>query len=71
MEQPDRPLTMGQVGARFGLPAWKIRRVFELGILPEPARIGAYRVVYEADLPAIEAALKQTRCLQPVAAKAS
>jgi DNA-binding transcriptional MerR regulator len=51
------PLTIGAVARHFGLPAWKIRRLYETGKLPEPVRLGAYRVFYADDLPKIEVAL--------------
>jgi DNA-binding transcriptional MerR regulator len=53
------PLTLGTVAERFGVPTWKVRRLFERGILPPAARIGPYRVVDPADLPAIETALRE------------
>jgi hypothetical protein len=51
-------MTLGTVARRYSLPTWKIRRLYELKLLPEPHRIGHYRVVGEADLPAIEEALR-------------
>ena len=38
-------LTVGAVARRFGVPAWQIRRLFERGLLPPAARLGAYRVI--------------------------
>jgi hypothetical protein len=51
-------LTMGEV-ARLYPPVtqWQVRRLFERGLLPPARRVGAYRVVTTADLPAVEAAL--------------
>jgi DNA-binding transcriptional MerR regulator len=57
MAQP--PFTIGQVARRFRVSAWKVRRLFERGLLPEPARVGAYRVIPPDDLPKIEAALRR------------
>jgi hypothetical protein len=51
-------LTTGQIARHFGCLPWQVRRVFERGLLPEPQRIGAYRVVEAADLPKIEQALR-------------
>jgi hypothetical protein len=51
------PLTVGGVAKHFGLPAWQVRRLFETNRLPEPMRVGRYRIVTAADLPAIRAAL--------------
>jgi hypothetical protein len=52
-----RSLTLGEVGARFGVPRWMIRRLIERGFLPDPPRIGRYRVIAERDLPQVKAAL--------------
>lgn len=57
MTQP--PLTIGDIAERYGVSAWKVRRIFERGLLPEPGRVGAYRVISADDLPKIEAALRQ------------
>jgi hypothetical protein len=50
--------TLGRLARRINCPAWAIRRLFERGLLPEPGRIGPYRVIAEADVPVIEAALR-------------
>jgi hypothetical protein len=51
------PLTLGDAASRLGCRPWQIRRLFERGLLSEPARVGAYRVIPEHDLPTIRAAL--------------
>jgi hypothetical protein len=51
------PLPLGTVARRFNLPLWKIRRIYQRGLLPEPERVGNYRVVRETDLPKVERAL--------------
>jgi hypothetical protein len=51
-------LTLGQVGEIFGLPTWKIRRLYERGLLPAASRVGNYRVVNESDLASIESVIK-------------
>jgi hypothetical protein len=53
------PLPLGAIAKRYGLPVWKIRRLFERGLLPEPARVGAYRVIPAADLSRVESALRK------------
>jgi hypothetical protein len=53
-----RIFTIGAPGQHFGVPAWKVRRVFERGLLPPAARCGTYRVVTDDELPQVEAALK-------------
>jgi DNA-binding transcriptional MerR regulator len=57
------PLTIGAVAGHFGVPPWQVRRLFERGMLPPAARVGAYRVIDPADLPKIEAALREARYL--------
>jgi DNA-binding transcriptional MerR regulator len=59
-------LTLGQVGEIFGLPTWKIRRLYERGLIPAASRVGLYRVVHESDLPEIERALKDARYIRLV-----
>jgi hypothetical protein len=50
-------MAVGAAARRLGVPPWKVRRLFERKLLPEPARVGPYRVITEADLPAVRAAL--------------
>jgi hypothetical protein len=52
-------LTLGAVARRFDLPLWKVRRLFERHLLPEPARAGNYRVIDVDDLPGVENALRE------------
>src|SRR4051794_7566913 len=52
-------LSIGQIAASWGVAAWKVRRLYERGILPPAARVGAYRVVPITDLPKIKAALRE------------
>ena len=49
--------TFGQLAVRFGVQDWKIRKVFERGLLATPRKVGNLRVVPEADLPLVKAAL--------------
>ncbi len=58
------PLTTGDVAHRLGCPEWKVARLYERGLLPEPARFGRFRVIDEADLPIIEAALRDAGYLR-------
>lgn len=37
---------------------WMIRRLFERGLLPEPARLGRYRVIPESDVADVERAMR-------------
>jgi hypothetical protein len=57
--------TLGDVAKRYGIPIWKVRRVYERGFLPEPPRAGAYRIVADDDLPQVEAALRAAGYLPP------
>lgn len=50
-------LTLGDAATRLGCQSWQIRKMYTKGILPEPPRIGGVRVLAEADLPALRAAL--------------
>jgi hypothetical protein len=52
-------LSLGDISRHFDRPIWMIRRVFTRGFLPEPKRVGVYRVVRAKDLPAVEAALRR------------
>jgi DNA-binding transcriptional MerR regulator len=62
-------LTVGDVARHFGIPIWRVRRLYEKGILPPPPRAGLYRLVPAGDLPRIEEALRQAGYL-PVACSA-
>jgi DNA-binding transcriptional MerR regulator len=59
------PLTIGDVARRLGCQGWQVRRLFQRGLLPEAARVGAYRVVSERDLPLVEKALREAGYLPP------
>lgn len=52
-------MTLGDIARLFGRPIWMVRRCFERGLLPEPARLGVYRVVPAADLPLVEDAMRR------------
>jgi hypothetical protein len=59
-----RLLTVGAVAKHFSRPdfpvhAWQVRRTITRGLLPEPPRFGPFRYFVPADLPRIEAALRQ------------
>jgi hypothetical protein len=57
--QPPAGYSLGAVARRFGVAVWQVRRLYERRILPEPPRVGAYRVIFPGDLPRIEAALRE------------
>jgi hypothetical protein len=56
--QEPQFLTMGVIAGRYGVKQWQVRRLFERNLLPEPMRVGAYRVIRIEDLPAVEQALR-------------
>ena len=61
---PVLAMTVGEVARYFaerGLPVTPrhVRRCFERGLLPPAQRLGADRVVAQADLPLVEKALRQ------------
>jgi hypothetical protein len=59
-------LTLGAVAKHYGIPLWKVRRVFERRLLPEPGRIGHYRVVASENLPELDRVRPQpARALPP------
>jgi hypothetical protein len=50
-------MSTGELARHFGCAAWQVRRLYERGLLPPAQRIGRYRYVAVADLPAVGAAL--------------
>lgn len=51
--------TTGDIARRYGVEVWQVRRLYERKMLPPGARAGTYRVVTEAELPAVEDALRR------------
>ena len=41
-------VTTGELGDSLGVQSWRIARLFELGVLPEPMRIGGRRLIPRA-----------------------
>jgi hypothetical protein len=68
---PTDVLTTGIIARRYGVAAWKVRRLWESGLMPPAPRLGMYRIVRVADLPAVEAALRKAGYLPAEAAHAS
>jgi DNA-binding transcriptional MerR regulator len=62
------PLTTNEVGRRLGVEPWKIRRLYQRGLMPPTERIGIYRAIPVEDLPKIEAALRLAGYLKSEAA---
>lgn len=59
LDSPSNCLPLGAVASRFGVPVWKVRRLYERGLLPPAERVGNFRVVRLSDLPVIELALRR------------
>ena len=38
-------LSLGEVAARFGIDLWRVQRLFRRRLLPDPPRVGPFRVV--------------------------
>jgi hypothetical protein len=57
MSTTNEIFTIGDVARLYGVSLWQVRVLYERGLLPPAKRVGAYRVVLTADLPAVEAAL--------------
>jgi len=51
-------VTTGELGDTLGVQAWRIARLFELGILPEPQRVAGRRLIPRSAIPAIVDALR-------------
>jgi len=51
-------LTLGEVAEVFHTQVWRVLRLYQRGLLPEPARVGRNRVVARADLATVRAALE-------------
>jgi hypothetical protein len=64
MSTVDTVFTVGGVAKRFGVAPWRVRRLFERGLLPPPSRLGLNRVVNGSDLPKIETALRDAGYLR-------
>lgn len=56
--------TMGGVASLYGVQSWQVRRLFQRGLLPPAPRVGTYRVVAAADLPAVKQALRDAGYLR-------
>jgi hypothetical protein len=55
----SRPfLSVGEIADLLSVQSWRVARLFELGILPEPERIARRRVVPKEMIPQIVDALR-------------
>jgi AraC-like DNA-binding protein len=64
-------LTVGDLAQHFKVSSWKIRRIFERGLLPQPLRLGLYRAIPSADLHKVERALREAGYLAEEVAHAA
>lgn len=51
-------MTLGQVADHFSVQVWRVRRLYERGLLAEPVRFQGARVVMRDQLPVVEKALR-------------
>jgi DNA-binding transcriptional MerR regulator len=58
MNSGATPMTTTAAAKHFGVKPWQVRRVYESGLVPPPARAGTYRLIGRADLPRVEEALR-------------
>jgi DNA-binding transcriptional MerR regulator len=54
----------GALARFFGVAVWQVRRLVERGLLPEPPRVGMYRVFLPEQLPIVREALIKAGYLQ-------
>jgi hypothetical protein len=54
--------SIGDLGDRLHVQCWRIARLFEQEILPEPLRIGGRRFIPGSMVPDIVAALRERGC---------
>jgi predicted site-specific integrase-resolvase len=58
-----RSLTTREIADLLGVETWRVRRLYEDGDLPEPARFAGKRVIPSSDIPAVVDALRRRRWL--------
>ena len=51
-------LSLGELADLLSVQSWRIARLFELGILPEPKRLSGRRLIPKAMVPQVIDALK-------------
>jgi DNA-binding transcriptional MerR regulator len=57
-------LPIGEAADLLGVQSWRLRRLFERGLLGEPERVGRTRVVRREQLPRIREALEKAGYLR-------
>ena len=56
-------ISVGQLAEDLGVQAWRIARLFELGVIPEPPRLSGRRIIPTAVIPAVISALRDRQWL--------
>jgi hypothetical protein len=51
-------LTTGELAETLGVQAWRVARLFELGILPDPPRVAGRRMIPKSMVPQVVDALR-------------
>lgn len=51
-------LSTGDVADLLSVQSWRVARIFELGVLPEPGRISGRRMIPKEMVPAVVEALR-------------
>ena len=51
-------VTIGELGDLLQVQSWRIARLFELGVLSEPQRIGGRRLIPKLMIPSVVDALR-------------
>ena len=46
----QRWFTTGQAARRIGVDAWQVSRLYQRGLVEEPARLGRFRLIPAGDL---------------------
>ena len=55
---PEKNQSTGELGDELGCQAWKIARVFALGLVDEPPRVAGRRMILRTIVPQIIRALE-------------
>jgi hypothetical protein len=56
---PERQISTGLLGDELGVQGWRIARLFETGLVPEPPRVAGRRLIPESMVPEIVRALEE------------
>jgi hypothetical protein len=56
---PSKYFSLGEAGDLLSTQSWRIARLFDMGILEEPPRVGRRRLIPESMIPIIAAALRE------------